>query len=1170
MSKSSRSFDQLSIEEVLKLSNATGSAFSSEELEAAIEKLQEWKARAAAREKREQEERERLEAAERARREKEAHDAHVREVTSMDLPLDWENAFHKDARAQDAHADSIPDGLILSLANLGRVDIEYIAAVTGETYKAVIGTLKGSIYQNPVTWGECFYKGWETADEYLTGNLMQKWQIAENANKTYNGYFSDNLKALEKVMPPALSTKEIYVTLGSPWVPADVIDDFILHLFGDPPLDYNDYPGVTPDWYKTVHDEITGSWEIPNKGRYGGRVGVNKTYGTDRIGALYILERTLNMKPVAVTREISCPANASGIKRVIDREDTIAALEKQKKLIDAFQKWVWKDERRKERLEIIYENRYSCVRRRTFDGSFLTFPGMDPSVSLYPYQKNAVARIIFSPNTLLAHEVGAGKTYVMIAAGMEMRRMGLSKKNVYVVPNNIVGQWKSIFEKMYPGADLLCVEPCTFLPKTRQAMMKKIRDEDHDGIIIAYSCFDQIPLSSCEQMEALKEQLRAVAEQAADRSKSTAKLRRRKAQLEKRIAELAIAVIPDDTVFFEELGITRLFVDEAHNYKNVPFETQNNKVLGINSTGSEKCRVMMEKVHLVQKQNDGKGVIFATGTPITNSITDVYLMQRYLQSGELAMLGLQSFDGWTGMFAEPEATFEVDVDTTRYRLATRFSKFHNLPELTSLLSSIADFHRVDASAGIPAFKGYRDDLVAKTPAFAQFLNTLSVRADMIREGLVNRREDNMLLITTDGRKAALDLRLVDNTQPFTFQSKVARCAENVWEIYYNTQKEKSTQIVFCDTSTPKAGFNIYSEMKALLTARGIPDKEIAFVHDALTEKKRMELFDDVRRGAVRILLGSTFKLGLGVNIQDRLIALHHLDVPWRPADMTQREGRILRQGNQNKRVYIYRYITEGSFDAYSWQLLENKQHVISSLLAGSLTERSASDIEDTVLDYAEVKALAIGNPLIKQRVEAANELTRYRLLQRKLVETRMQLEAELMALPGKKQEQQERIRAWQKDENEYTAWLKLNPPAETNKEKEVENETRRLLREEIHRGLQGNEAEVRERELLSYRGFTVLLPAGMSLKKPYLWLRRHGRYYVDLGDSATGNLIRIDNFLAELPNYGKKLATGLADLVKREGEIRDELKKDENYTDQINYFKKKVEDLDLELGVNKA
>ena len=1168
MSKPKNTKEQVSIFDLLAANKTgdIGESFSPDQIQELINTLNTAKKSAAKRERNERirierEARERKEREERERQEK-----HIEEVTCMDLPLDWENVFIGDERTKGVHVDSIPDALVMSLTTLGHVDIEYISSITGVEYKTVICTLKGSIYQNPDTWEECFYKGWETAEEYLSGNLMRKWKAASRANDKYNGYFADNLKAIEKVLPPTVATKDIYITLGSPWVPADVIDDFIIHLLGIPHY-LRGYSDRERELYATFHDEITGTWEIPEKNRFYHSVGVAKTYGTNRMEALYILENTLNMKTVKVTDEVKSSVTASGTKRVINKKETLAALEKQKELIKAFQDWVWTDPDRKKRLETIFESKYSCVRKRNFDGSFLTFPTMSPGVTLYPYQKDAVARIIFSPNTLLAHDVGAGKTYVMIAAGQELRRMGLSKKNMYVVPNNIVGQWKNIFCLMYPNAKLLCIEPKTFKPSKREEILARIRDEDFDGIIIAYSCFEMIPLSRQYYMDELKAQQEAISELIRTKGKATSRLRKKQKKLSEAIFELNTALDDMyDTVYFDELGITRLFVDEAHNYKNIPIETKTTNVLGISNSCSQKCKDMLDKVHLIQRKNNGNGVVMATGTPITNSITDAFAMQTYLQSGELGLLDLQSFDSWIGMFAERVTEFEIDVDTSSYRLATRFSKFHNLPELTSLLSSIADFHSVDDAAGIPSHDGYKDALIGKTQDFSDYLKQISDRAEQVRHGRVSRKDDNMLKITTDGRKAALDMRLVDTRSAFTYQSKVARCAENIAEIYVKTFPDKSAQLVFCDSSTPKKGFNLYTELKERLMLYNIPEDQIAFIHDAETESKRSALFRKIRKGEIRILIGSTFKLGLGVNIQDKLIALHHLDVPWRPADMTQREGRILRQGNTNSKVYIYRYITEGSFDAYSWQLLETKQRFISSLLSGSLTERSGADIDDTVLDYAEVKALAVGNPLVKERVEAANELMRYQVLQHKLTESRLQLEKESLEIPSRIARQKDLISKCEDDVKYCAEWRKANPPVSENKLKKEEAQKRKDLRETIGNAVRNNILQTTENPLMVYRGFAIVLPTNMTSEKPYVWLVRSGRYPVELGDTDTGNLIRIDNALDTLNEYLKKLRNGLHQFKKRQSDIKSELEKDEGYADKIEYYRNKVDELDEKLG----
>ncbi|MBQ6162958.1 MAG: DEAD/DEAH box helicase family protein [Clostridia bacterium] len=1120
---------------------------------------------------RERKERERLRRErEKKLEEKRREEAHIREVTCMDLPLTWENAFATDDLVSGIHAESPADGLLLSLENLGRVDMEYIAEITGEPIKKVIGSLRGSVYQNPETWNECFYKGWETADEYLSGNIVRKRAAAVEANEKYHGYFDANVKALDRVLPEPVPTGEIYVTLGSPWVPPDVIDGFMEHLFGIPSgwrWCWN--RPDTKEFLSTKFDPLTGSWEIPDKARYSHNVAMTDTYGTPRIEALHILEKTLNLQPIAVTDEQKTNTTKSGVRRVLNQAETALALEKQKKLIAAFRRWVWKDEKRKERLEMIFENRFGCVVRRQYSGAFLTFPTMSPGVTLRDYQKDAVARILFSPNTLLAHDVGAGKTYVMIAAGMELRRTGRSKKNLYVVPNNIVGQWETIFRTMYPQAKLLTVEPKTFAPDKREKILERVRDEEFDGIIMAYSCFEQIPLSRAyyeQELEARKKELEDLAEP----SKATKTRRAALEKIKKALRELIFAVEESyDGVYFDELGVSRLFVDEAHNYKNLPVQTKITTVLGVNKTGSKKCVDMLDKVQTVQRQNCGGGVVFATGTPITNSVTEAFALQQYLQSGELALLDLQSFDSWIGMFAEAVTEFEIDVDTSGYRLATRFAKFHNLPELTNLLAGIADFHTVDAGDGVPALSGYSDALIGKTSALDAYLKNISNRADLVRNGLVSRKDDNMLLITTDGRKAALDLRLADRNAQFDMNSKVYRCAENIQDIYFKTSAKKSAQLVFCDVSTPKQAFNMYDELKRLLTGFGIPAEEIAYVHSADTEAKREKLFSAVRRGEVRVLMGSTFKLGLGVNVQDKLIALHHLDVPWRPADMVQREGRILRQGNENARVQIFRYITEGSFDAYSWQVLETKQRFISDLLSGSLTARSGSDIADTVLDYAEVKALAVGDARVKERVETANEISRLTALQAKTRADRLRLSAELDALPGQIRQQEEKLANARADGADYAAWKSAQPVPVTTREKEAEADRRRALRETLFKALSENAMRKHETPLFEYAGFRVVLPAHMIREAPFVWLKRHGSYHVETGDTEVGGLIRLDNFLDNFPTRTENLNRTVERLTERKADIERELENGADYGDELERLVKKLAKIDKQLGVDK-
>lgn len=1137
-------------------------------------KREESKQQAAIERRREQEEKERirreqkaeeerLRREEKARREAEAKrkaEEHVAEVTSMELPMDWENFFDTDPSTIDVHVESIPDGFVKCLNTFGYVDIEYIASITGEDYKTVIKKLQGSIYQNPEKWGECFFKGWETAEEYLSGNVRHKLKVAKEENHRYNGYFKNNVKALKKVLPPSISAENIYVTLGSPWLPISVIEDFIYWIINDDEIYpiWDLYNDSYPRKYPVKHDEITGTWEfdfsysdwtLPYKFR-------NK-YGTSRRNGLEILLRTLNQQSVVITDSVKSPYTKSGKQTVINKNETVLAMEKQKLLISRFQEWIWSDKNRKKRLEELYEEKYASIKQRHFDGSFLELPGLDPAITLYPYQKNAVARILFSPNTLLAHDVGSGKTFIMIAAGMELKRLKMASKNLYVVPNNIVGQWRHIFYSMYPDAYIRCIEAKDFTPTKREATLEDIRDNDYDAVIMTYSCFSKIPISVKYRQEELLQIRQELEEISRDCNKSTKRLENRLEKVSDKTYEL-LREKEEEGVCFDQLGITRLFVDEAHNFKNVPIDTKIERVMGISSTGSAKCQDMMDKVHIVQHQNAGKGVIFATGTPITNSITDAYIMQSYLQSAELAILGLQSFDSWVGMFAEKSTNFEIDVDTSNYRMATRFAKFHNIPELTTMLATVADFHQMDETQGVPDHDGYNDTIVHKTRDFSRYLKYISERADDVRNGRVSRTDDNMLKITTDGRKAALDLRLIGDEYGFTTTSKVFMCAENVSQIYKSTTQDLSTQLVFCDTSTPKEGFNIYDELKGLLIKMGVPACEIAYVHDATTESKRESIFEDMRQGVIRVLIGSTFKLGLGVNVQNKLIALHHLDVPWRPADMVQREGRILRQGNENDQVFIYRYITEGSFDAYSWQLLETKQRFIADLLSGTADDRNVADVDDTVLNYAEVKALAVGNPLIKERVEVANELSKYLILQNKLTNQRGLYEMELVELPEKIERIEKLIPVTKEDAEFYAA----------NKQEYTADE-RRDIRTMIYQASHLEEPTKEEVVATNYQGFEVVIPERVSIVHPVVILRRSGRYMVELGSSDIGGMTKIDRCLNDLDKRLEDLVKKLDDLNSRKAFMERELSKESDYSEDIDRCKIRLADIDHQLGVDK-
>ena len=1091
----------------------------------------------------------RKEAEQKARREEQAKEAQRKKLEalrSMTVPPNYVNPYSLLQGASASPVSDVQEALYGSLNDLGRVDVEYISYITGLELKEVLHSLKGKIYQDPAAWDECFYKGWETAEAYLSGNIRRKWAQAMEANHCYFGFFEENVRALQECMPPSVTTEDVYVTIGSPWVPTDIVDDFIRHLFRIPGHCY----------CQTLHHPETGTWEITNKPLYKQRIASRSTYGTERMNLLNILERTLNMKTISVMDELPDAGNRSGKKRVLNRSETTAALEKQQKILEEFQAWVWQDERRKSRLLGIYQERYADLRPRRYDGSYLNFPNLSEQVSLYPYQKNAVARIIHSPGTLLAHDVGSGKTYIMVVAGMERRRLGLSKKNLYVVPNNLIGQWRDIFHLLYPQAKLLCVDPDSFSPKKRQAVLEQIRDEDYDGILMAYSSFELIPLSCQHVLGRMEKEKARLCNDLRHNVLATSGLRRRIKMLEKKIAKaVEEADLEEEGIFFEDLGITGLFVDEAHNFKNVPLETQTSGVPGINAAGSGKCRDMLDKIRVVQSKPNSV-VVLATGTPITNSVTDAYVMQNYLCESELRSMGLSSFDGWVGMFAQRVTEFEIDVDTSGYRLATRFAKFHNLPELTALLGTMSDFHQVDLRDGIPQLEGYEDHSLERTAEFEAYLQDISQRAELVRQGKVDRTVDNMLKITTDGRKAALDMRLLKEDSTHGELSKARSCAEQILEIYYETMDRKSTQLVFCDSSIPKKSFNLYDELRRLLEAGGIPSEQIAYIHDANTDVRREKLFAKVRKGQIRVLIGSTFKLGLGVNVQERLIALHHLDVPWRPADMTQREGRILRQGNENTSVRIFRYITEGSFDAYSWQLLETKQRFIVGLLSGSWEARSGEDIEDTILNYAEVKALAIGSPLIKRRVELCNEIARLLTLQRKSAENRIFLQGEASLLPPKLRRQQELIDFCMED-------------LQTLQNGKTKSRDRKTLRQYLYGAVQEHKEAQGERILTQYRGFDILLPERMNPDKPHVFVCGRGKYPVELGNVEISYLSRIDHVLDALPQHLEKLRQTMEELERRQNAIDTELQRSDEYDRKLKACRRELLQVDEELGLDR-
>jgi len=1120
-----------------------------------------------------------------------------------DISLDL-NDFDEEELLEPTDEVSINDGLIMSLRNKCKVDVHYIASISHKTEAEVVKALEGVIFQNPLKCNGEKYEGYEESSNYLSGNLYQKLQDAKKYQALYHFNYKSNIQAIESLLRASIentNVDDIYVTLGTPWIPATYVRDFIRYL-----LDHSRYT----QYFEVIHDEITGIWEFRNQQVFGWNFNSDVKYGTTRISALDIIKKTLNNQNVVIYDSYE---EHNQTKRVVNKEETTVAINKQKEIIERFIKWIWEDKARAQKLKEIYVNKYACIRKRTYNGSFLELEGMNKDIHLFDSQKNAIARILFTPNTLLAHETGAGKTNIMIGAAMELRRLGISKKNMFVVPNNIVGEWKDFFLYMYPNANILVIDPKVFKKEKRNKILLDIKRNDYDGIIIAYSCFELINMSIVTEINQLEEKIddmykhleknpsKALEKEINNLEKKLEKLKKEKKEMEQNpIKE------EDREIYFEELGITRLFVDEAHNFKNVPIKTQDNYVLGINATGSKKCQAMMDKVRFTQVNNHG-GVIMATATPITNSITDAYIFQKYLEEGELKLLDISNFDQWVKMFSEKVSEFEIDVDTNSYRLATRFSHFHNIPELTSVFSIVSDFFTMSKD-GLPNCDGFKDIVIPKTKEFEKFLGLISERADNVRKHNISRKEDNLLKITTDGRKAALDLRIFSDKYKYSDNCKAYRCSEEVAKLYFETEAQKLTQLIFCDSSTPKEKFNMYNEVKRLLVLRGVKAEEIAFVHDATTEAARSEMFKAIRAGKIRVVIGSTLKLGTGVNIQDRLIAIHHLDIPYRPSDMVQRAGRIIRQGNQNDKIYIYRYITEGSFDAYSWQLLETKQKMIEKLLSGTLYDACISEVSDTVLSYAEVKALAIGNPKLKKRFEIANDLSRTILLNKKEIEKRARLEVEL-----------EDDKAYVKALKNEIDCMKVDIVTYRNNKIDYsikENQERRAYFKErfndrYNHYLTDNSGNYNfDVNVFKYQGFYIVFPGKKieedlsylgikSTKKidmsdididlnevdentdsdenneesieeeKFIYLKSLGNYKVKLGKSENGYFRRIDNVLEGLEKRLEKAEKEMKAYKERVRLIEEEQKHIIDYGTQIEKIKKELNKIDIELGVVK-
>ena len=868
--------------------------------------------------------------------------------------------------------DTASEALAVSLSEKARVDLDYMAELTGKDVGTVKEELTGIIFQNPLT------DQWETADEYLSGNVRDKLETAKVYVESHPEY-AVNVQALTQVQPKELDASEIEVRIGATWIDPKYIEDFMRETFETPQhlLDRN-VVGVQ-------YSDVTGQWNIKGKNADYGNSLVNMTYGTSRRNAYTILEDSLNLKDSRVYDTVEEDGKE---RRVLNKKETTIASQKQEAIREAFKDWVFRDPERRQVLVAKYNQLFNSTRPREYDGSHLKFPGMTPDIELKPHQKNAVAHVLYGDNTLLAHCVGAGKTFEMTAAAMESKRLGLCQKSLFVVPNHLTEQWASDFLRLYPGANILAATKKDFEPANRKKFCSRIATGDYDAVIIGHSQFEKIPLSQERQVAIIERQIDeielAIAQAKADNGEryTIKQMEKSRKSLLTRLEKLNDASRKDNVVTFEQLGVDRLFVDESHNYKNLFLYTKMRNMAGIAQSEAQKSSDMFAKCQYLDELTGGKGVTFATGTPISNSMTELYTNMRYLQYGTLQKLGLGHFDSWASSFGETQTAIELAPEGTGYRAKTRFAKFFNLPELIALFKESADIQTPDM-LNLPVPEAEYENVVLKPSEYQKdMVASLAERAEAVRDRQVQPYEDNMLKITNDGRKLALDQRLINDMLPDDENSKASTCVEKAFEIWEQTKEQKSTQLIFCDLSTPKGDgtFNVYEDIRNKLIEKGVPPEEIAFMHEANTELRKAELFGKVRSGQVRFLLGSTQKMGAGTNVQDRLIALHHLDVPWRPSDIEQQEGRILRQGNLNPKVKIFRYVTEGTFDSYSWQLIENKQKFIGQIMTSKSPVRSCEDVDEAALTYAEVKALTTGNPYIKEKMDLDIQVSKLKLM----------------------------------------------------------------------------------------------------------------------------------------------------------------------------------------------
>ena len=1063
------------------------------------------------------------------------------------------------------HVDTASEALAVSISEHARVDLPYMAQLTGKDEEALASDLSGVIFRLPGTAAQ-----YVTADEYLSGNVRQKLREAKLAAKS-NPAFSPNVTALEAAQPKDLEASEIDVRLGATWISKDYVQDFMYELLDTPvymrrAISVNFSP-YTAEWNVTGKSAVASS-----------NVAAYVTYGTQRASAYRILEDTLNLRDVRIYDTVQ---DADGKeRRVLNQKETTLAQQKQQAIKDAFGEWVWKDAVRRQTLVSQYNEQFNAIRPREYDGQHITFVGMNPEISLREHQRNAVAHILYGGNTLLAHQVGAGKTFEMVAAAMESKRLGLCQKSMFVVPNHLTEQWASEFLRLYPSAQILVTTKKDFEKHNRKKFCARIATGDYDAIIIGHSQFERIPISAERQERILRDQIDSVLDGIGELKRnhgeqfSIKQLERSRKQLEARLQKLQAEEKKDDVVTFEQLGVDRLYVDEAHSHKNLFLATKMRNVAGLSTSDAQKSSDMFAKCRYMDELTGGRGVVFATGTPVSNSMTELYTMQRYLQYDALKRNHMTHFDCWASTFGETTTAIELAPEGTGYRARTRFAKFFNLPELMTLFKEVADIKTAD-QLHLPTPEAHYETVVVKpTEQQKAMVQALSERAAAVHSGTIDASQDNMLMITSDGRKLGLDQRLINPLLPDDPASKVNACVNNIHRIWQDGQAERLTQLVFCDISTPKGAkgqdaveFNVYDDIRGKLIGMGIPKEEIAFIHSADTEVKKKELFAKVRSGQVRVLMGSTAKMGAGTNCQDRLIALHDLDCPWRPGDLEQRAGRIVRQGNQNKDVHIYRYVTESTFDAYLWQTVENKQRFISQIMTSKSPVRSCEDVDETALSYAEIKALCAGDVRIKEKMDLDVDVARLKLMKADHQSKQYRLEDQLLRyFPQEIEKYNGFISGFRQDIQTLAAHplpekdfigMELRGKFFTDREKAGET---------ILSACRDAVAD-KTMPLGSYRGFAMQLDFEPFGSQYILTLRGEMSHRVELGTDARGNLTRIENALNSIPSRLDSAHAQLENLHNQMEAAKAEVAKPFPQADELKQKSARLAELDASLNM---